>query len=48
MQIGLISFTVLCFYAPPPRHEMVEGHIEFTLSVFVYSRIVSGPYLSHT
>ena len=37
-----------------PRHEMAEGHIEFTLSVcvcvcvclFVYSRIVSGPAIN--
>ena len=33
-----MTFLFLC-----PRHAMAEGHIEFTLSMFVYSRIVSGP-----
>ena len=36
--IVYILYYILC-----PRHEMTEGHIEFTLSVCVCSRIVSGP-----
>ena len=42
---NITGLTFLCL-----RHEMAEGHIEFTLCmcVFVYSRIVSGPQLSHS
>ena len=49
--LDIFLFSIISLFLCP-HHKMAEGHIEFTLSVylcvFVYSRIVSGPYFGRT